>query len=621
MKNSLRLIAWIVTCMLTVCACASAAAAQALPPELSASVDRAVSYLASRMDETVGDLYVYKDYAVNENHFVAKGRISAAGLDDLVYVMDENWRENPAQGASCIRCRLGQKLRSWGGWLFINGLLKDGETVPTPVWGDVDGCTLDLSGADALTFMARGELGGEQVEFFVGGLGRSGETGEPTTDYPDSTAKQSTGILTLTKEWQQYTIPLADADLSSIGCGFGFVSADDWNVSSVTKDGEIVFYLDDICFHGDCISADTPRFIASYETGNSYIQNAAFTYDNALCAMAFMAAGQQERARLILDAFVFAIENDRYASDRVRNAYVYGSPEIFPGWGGHTRLPGFMMDNAFYEDRYQVGSNLGNTSFAVLALLQYYARFGGEVYLTTAKTLVDFALNAWTDAKGDGFFAGYDGWPENGTVFNFTYKSTEHNLDFYAACLTLYQLTGGETYRDAAQSALRFLDQMYDRDSGLFWTGTTEDGVTPNTSNIVLDVQVWTALALGDAGAAYAASVRYAAEQLQTPGGGYAFSEVDRNGGYWLEGTAFTALAFRRAGMEAEASGAFAAIAAAQLPSGGLPAVAGAETIDTGFDLFTGEPWVYSADPHIAPVAWYVMAAFNFNPYAVGEPE
>ena len=95
--------------------------------------------------------------------------------------------------------------------------------------------------------------------------------------------------------------------------------------------------------------------------------------------------------------------------------------------------------------------------------------------------------------------------------------------------------------------------------------------------NIVLDVQVWSALALGEAGAPYADAVRYAARQLRTPDGGYAFSEIDKDGGYWLEGTAFAALAFRQAGMDAEADAALAAVEAAQLASGGLPAVANAK--------------------------------------------
>jgi len=485
------------------------------------------------------------------------------------------------------------------------------------VWGDVDGCTLDLSGANKLTFMARGAAGGEQVEFFVGGLGRSGETGKATTEYPDSTSKRTTGVITLTDTWQQYTIDLAGANLTSIGCGFGFVVTAGNNRSAAADSGEVVFYLDNICFRGDIISEDTPRFIASYETENQYIKNAAFSYDNALCAMAFTALGEQQRARLILDAFIYAMANDRYATDRVRNAYVYGSPCSFPGWGGTTRLPGFMMDGAYYEDQYQVGSNLGNTSFVALAMLKYYARYGGEVYLQTAQALAQFALDHWADADGDGFFAGYDGWPENGVVDTFAYKSVEHNLDFYAVCSALYAITGNEQYQTALQSILRLLDSMYDQEQSFFWSGTTEDGVSPNTSNIVLDVQVWSALALGDADAPYRDSVRYAAENLQTPDGGYAFSAVDKDGGYWLEGTAFTALALKQVGMDAQADAALRAVMAAQLASGGLPAVYGAASVNTGFDLFTGEPWLYSDDPHIAPVAWYILAALNDNPYAV----
>ncbi|MEN6420286.1 MAG: hypothetical protein ABFC73_15325 [Clostridiaceae bacterium] len=39
------------------------------------------------------------------------------------------------------------------------------------------------------------------------------------------------------------------------------------------------------------------------------------------------------------------------------------------------------------------------------------------------------------------------------------------------------------------------------------------------------------------------------------------------------------------------------------------------ENLSTGFDLFTGDPWVYSIDAHIAPTAWFIMALNGFNPY------
>ncbi len=578
----------------------------------------AVQYLAQRMDETVGDLYVYKGYGANENRFVAKGLISSLGHESLVCAMDENCTEDSAPDSSFIDCRVGLAPGSWGGWLFINGTLPEGDTVPVPVWGDVEGCALDLSGAAQLTFMARGETGSEAVEFFVGGLGRSGETGEPVSEYPDSTAKVSTGVIQLSSEWKQYTIGLTGTDMSSIGCGFGFVVANNENAHS---ENDVVFYLDEICYHGNVVSNTTPRFIASYETsgrdGAKYIENAAFSYDNALCAMAFMSAGEQERAKLILDAFVYAIDNDRYSPGRVRNAYVYGDPESFPGWGGSVRLPGFFEDGTFCEDQYQVGTNMGNTSFVALALLQYYNRHGGEAYLRAARSIMDFALEYCQDENADGYFAGYDGWPENGSAYRFTYKSTEHNIDVYAACTALYQLTGEEKYKKAADSALRFIDSMYDETQGIFWSGTMDDGVTPNSDNVVLDVQVWSALALGDAFEPYKACVQYAADNLQTPGGGYAFSLCDTDGGYWLEGTAFSSLAFRKLCMDERAKAAIQAIETAQLDSGGLPAVYGSETINTGFGLFTGEKWLYYAEPHIAPVAWYILAMQNNNPYVL----
>ena len=620
--NRNRWVAGMLCYMLVYGACFGAAAQAAnTPAALPNSAQRALAYLENCMDETVGDLYVYKDFAVNENHFVAKARIGTAQQEFRVRNMDENWTENPASGSSCIRCGMQYAPETWGGWMFLNGRLEAGQTEPALVWGDVEGCTLDLSGVTSLTFMARGELGGEVVEFFLGGVGYREGVMEPNAEYPDSTPKVSTSKITLTDTWEPYTLNLAGVDLSAVGCGFGFVTSGTWCFDVAEKNnGEVTFYLDDIRYEGDVIAADTPRFIASYETDNQYIKNAAFSYDNALCAMAFTAVGDQRRAKLIVDAFVGAIRNDRYQANRVRNAYVYGDPRSFPGWGGKTRLPGFYVGEEYCEDRYQVGSNLGNTSFVVLALLKYYACYGGAEYLETAQILTDFAIANWTDSCNDGFFAGYDGWPENGTVYQFTYKSAEHNIDFYAACTAMYQITGSEVYRAAAGSALRFLDGMYDRKQGLFWTGTTGNGKTTATDNIVLDVQVWSALALGEAAALYRNSVQYAADTLQTPGGGYAFSQCDAQGAYWLEGTAFTALAFAKCGMRDEADAALAAMEAAQLPSGGFPAVADGETIDTGFALFTGEPWLYGTDVHIVPAAWYILAVLQDNPYVISVP-
>ena len=159
------------------------------------------------------------------------------------------------------------------------------------------------------------------------------------------------------------------------------------------------------------------------------------------------------------------------------------------------------MNKQWAEDRYQVGCNTGNTSYAALALLQYDAVFSddpvSDTYVETAAALMDWVIDNCSDG-GDGFTGGCDGWPEADppVVSIFTYKSIEHNIDAYAAFLRLYVVTGEERYREAAESALRFIDSMYDRENGVFCTGTYEDGVTPDRENIVLDAQVWAALAL-----------------------------------------------------------------------------------------------------------------------------
>ena len=81
-----------------------------------------------------------------------------------------------------------------------------------------------------------------------------------------------------------------------------------------------------------------------------------------------MSEGMEESARQILDAFVYAIENDRaQGRKRIRNAYSAGDISALPGWESGARLPGWYDQEAgtWYEDRYQVGSNVGNTLMGV----------------------------------------------------------------------------------------------------------------------------------------------------------------------------------------------------------------------------------------------------------------
>ena len=575
------------------------------------AADAALGALSRALEAMEHSVYVYLDFGDTENHFTQKAKMF--GVDErLVMNMDENWREDPHGGESCIRCQQVVSPMDWGGWLFLNGWLAEGEIAPRLNDGSMDGQGLDLTGAQALSFWARGARGGETVEFFTCGFGYDGEWGVKTVPYPDSTGKRSLGYIELTNEWREYTIDLSEADTGYVVCGFGYVLS-----GGNSNPGDNVFFLDDIRFTGDFSDRDANYMLRSYDTDNLYIQNAAFSYDNALSAMAFLSAGRKDEARRLLDAFVYAVEHDRCRAGRVRNAYAAGDITAFPGWDGSARLPGWYDagDGQWYEDRYQTGSNVGNTAYVALALLQYDALYGDETYLNAAKTLMDWVIDDCSDGR-PGFTAGYDGWPEGGaeTTYVFTYKSIEHNIDAYAAFRQLYARTGEPRYRDAADSALAFIEAMYDGESHVFYTGTLDDGVTASTDNRVLDAQVWACMALGDAFAPYEASLE-AVAAMRTPEGGYPFCASNANGGWWAEGTAYTALMYRLRGEDDASNAALAALEGIQLESGLFPA-ATVDNLSTGFGLFDGSPWEYGDAPHIASTAWFVMAVNGFNPYA-----
>lgn len=573
----------------------------------------AVTALSERLSEACDCVYVYRDFSDTFNHFTQKALMEGKGIG-LIYDMDENCTDMPYAGDSCIKCHQFTEKGDWGGWMFLNGYLPEGESVPLLNDGSADGQGLDLSGVSELRFFARGEKGGEIVEFFTAGFGYDGEWGIRLVDYPDSAQKQSSGFIKLTDEWEEYVIPLSEADMSYTVCGFGYVLSGD-----VSGKAENVFYLDEIRFTGD-FRRNAPVMLRSYDTDNVYIKNAAFSYDNALAAMAFISEGMEDEASKILDSLKYAVENDRDKPGRVRNAYAAGDISAFNGWDESARLPGWYDMNAvengtWYEDRYQVGSNVGNTSYVALAMLQYDFIFGGERYLETAEKLMDWVIDNCSD-KNPGFTAGFDGWAEGNPplVYTFTYKSIEHNIDAYAAFKELYERTGSIRYKDAADSALTFVKNMYGEDDGFFYTGTMDDGVTENKGNRVLDAQVWAAMAMGDEFSPYEKSLLLV-ERMRTPEGGYPFCESNVNGGFWSEGTAYTALLYRLLGDDEKAALAFDALKRIQLKNGLFPA-ATVKELSTGFELFDGSPWVYSDDAHIAPTAWFIMALNGFNPYS-----
>jgi hypothetical protein len=125
---------------------------------------------------------------------------------------------NPHSGKTCIKLDYRQP-GEWGGMVWQS---------PENDWGDKPG-GYNLTSARKLSFWARGENGGEKVDFSYGGIHKN----KPFFD----TSEGKVGVE-LTKEWTQYSIDLAGKDLSCIKTGFG------WSLRGAGK--PITFYLDDI---------------------------------------------------------------------------------------------------------------------------------------------------------------------------------------------------------------------------------------------------------------------------------------------------------------------------------------------------------------------------------------
>ena len=133
--------------------------------------------------------------------------------------LDPASTEQPHGGKTCLKCEF-QANQGWGGVVWQN---------PAGDWGDRGG-GFDLSGAKKITFWARGEAGGEVVNFEFGVLAKEKKFHD--------TAKGALPKVTLSKEWQRFEIPISAPDLTRIKTGFV------WTLASPGH--PVVFYLDDI---------------------------------------------------------------------------------------------------------------------------------------------------------------------------------------------------------------------------------------------------------------------------------------------------------------------------------------------------------------------------------------
>lgn len=164
--------------------------------------------------------------------FVASGWIGDGQASTECIQQIEACRENPHSVPICTKV-IYSKFGSfgWGGVYWQNS---------PDNWGQEPGWDLSKAGYKSITFWAKGEKGGEYVEFLAGGIERE-DPKPPENKYKDSFFATS-GKVFLTREWQKHYIDLEGKDLSSVIGGFCWVATQTGNLNGPT------FYIDDMCF-------------------------------------------------------------------------------------------------------------------------------------------------------------------------------------------------------------------------------------------------------------------------------------------------------------------------------------------------------------------------------------
>jgi hypothetical protein len=614
------------------------------------SAKASIKYLAREMDQFHDRFPVYDDVSSAGNHFFALTKFPDAFAPVTI---NGSFTDEKHGGATSLSCVYSDTTGArFGGFVFQNGVLRQGDTAPQPNFGTESNAGIDLSGATSLIFWARGKKGGEVVDFFVGGVGHneSGAVNDPCTPtvsgpckFPDSTAAVKISV-TLTAQWKQYRIDLSGKNLSYVLGGFG------WGVDGSKNLAGAEFYLDDIQYELNPARLsrrlNEPRFVKSFETAPFQIQpppvkdfdlvlrNSAFTYDNAVALLAFLADGTVDsirRARLIGDAFVYASQHDRsYNDGRLRSDYAAGDLSLPPGWtpngrAGTVPVPGFYDEagQTFVEIE-QKGIDVGNNCWAMVALITLYERTGEQSYLNTARNLGNFIRTFRNDTGTyQGFQAGLDNYPESPNVTRRNYASTEHNIDVVAAFTAMAQVTGESQWLADARHARKFLEAMWEPQKGCFLTGTfNPDTINTVPDQLPLDVNPWSVLGTADALALHPNVLRCPEQNHMNSSDGFTgFDFNNDKDGVWFEGTAQMAVAYAFTGQTAKVEALRLQLQGAQetLPFGdglGL-AAASHEGLTTGFKLEENIPFLYFRRTHTGATSWNIFAQLGVNPYFV----
>jgi hypothetical protein len=285
----------------------------------------------------------------------------------------------------------------------------------------------------------------------------------------------------------------------------------------------------------------------------------AYTYDNALAALAFLSAGDSASAARVLDAFAtLAPEPEGGFLHR------YRASDAGPA-GGLLRA--------------------GHNAYLLKALLRYRFETGDTAYDVLAQQLGAYLVSL-QDVDGGIFGAAEARW-----------KSAENNLAAYSALHDLGALLAQPSFEASAEAVRDFLlDECWN--GTRFWAGEADP-------TIVSDAQALGVLVLGPAfasGPDFAEEHTLAAARLR----GTWITGFDLNADrdtVWTEGTLQQALALSRLADGARSD--FYRAQAEQLARSSGALLEATHRGTTGFGDF------FERREAVAPTAWYVFLAID----------
>jgi hypothetical protein len=352
-----------------------------------------------------------------------------------------------------------------------------------------------------------------------------------------------------------------------------------------------------------------PLFLPSFPSvTEGPLYKTTFLYDQSVAIIALVGCGQMPQARRLADALLAAFDRDRHWHDgRLRNGYgaglVAAGPVKLGGWWD-------KQQGRWLEDRYQVGSDVGNMAWAILALLAVRGEEQGSPYVVAAQQIGRW-IEKRNDTRGSGGFTGGTEGSEPTPAEN-GWKSSEHNTDLVAAFQGLASATGDPRWSKDARVATHFVESMWDPQCACFSAGTGADGVSRNKL-LALDAQIWPLLAIPGAATRFGAAIGTAEKHLNA-GDGFAYSEAGT--GLWTEGTAQMQLLYALLGQDGKAAALRGALAEERTPDGGYFATRDASS-PTGFALASDPslPRRYLHLSHLGAIAWVALAERRFNPF------